>query len=102
VTDAERLANIRAGMAGRTRYEGLPERYDEFLLQLIDSTREALKIARKAMTDYLAGDYVSPRNFRPDKCEHGIFYFETCENCIDQHFVRALARIAELVPEMGE
>src|SRR6185437_14321809 len=64
--------------------------------------REALKIACKAMNDYLAGDYANPRDARPGKCEHGIFYFEPCENCIDAHFQLTLARIAELVPEMGE
>lgn len=34
--DAERLAQIRKGMEGRTRYEGQEERDDEFLLRLFD------------------------------------------------------------------
>jgi len=43
--DIERLARIRAGMEGRTHYEGQEERDDEFLLRLLDETRKGIEAA---------------------------------------------------------
>jgi hypothetical protein len=43
--DTERLAEIRARIAGRTQYEGKPERTDEFLLRLLDEAIEARDLA---------------------------------------------------------
>lgn len=43
-----------------------------------------------AIRDYLNGNYEHPRTHRPHGCDHGRHYFETCEECIDAHFSRAL------------
>ena len=54
--DAERLARIRKGMEGRTRYEGQEERNDEFLLRVFDEAvfhlRECLEQACCDSNDY--------------------------------------------------
>jgi hypothetical protein len=57
-------------------------------------------VLRKAIEDYLNGDYECPRRHRPGKCKHGIFYWEACEQCVDDHFQAALeaARTQEVVP----
>jgi hypothetical protein len=39
---------------------------------------------RKGITDYLHGDYSRTR--KNDKCKHGRYGFEGCENCIDDYF----------------
>ena len=50
---------------------------------------------RKGIQDYLDGNYANPRQGRTispqHKCFHGAFYWESCENCIDEHFTRILA-----------
>lgn len=51
--------------------------------------------AEKAIQDYLDGNYDNPRARRPGKCRHEIWYWETCENCIDEHFTAALSPVAE-------
>ena len=43
---------------------------------------------RKGITDYLHGDY--PRTGKNDKCPHGRYGFEGCENCIDDYFEKLL------------
>ena len=48
-------------------------------------------ILRKAIEDYLAGDYDNPRRHRPGDCRHGRPYYEECEACNTEHFTRALA-----------
>ena len=49
---------------------------------------------RKGIRDYLDGNYESPRAGRvhgpQTKCRHGMFYWDACENCIDDHFARLL------------
>jgi hypothetical protein len=42
---------------------------------------------------YLDGNYRGPRSYRPHECPHGTWYWETCENCIDDHFRAALSRV---------
>ena len=50
---------------------------------------------RKGIQDYLDGNYISPRAGRDispkQKCPHGMFYWEACENCIDEHFAAVLS-----------
>ena len=43
---------------------------------------------RKGIQDYLDGDYGRQQYFKTkhDKCPHGLFGWESCENCIDAHF----------------
>lgn len=44
-----------------------------------------------ALEKYLAGDYPNPRKHRPGRCEHGILYFDQCEECNDNYLAAALA-----------
>ncbi|MCK1445388.1 hypothetical protein IVB43_23675 [Bradyrhizobium sp. 48] len=47
---------------------------------------------RQGIQDYLDGDY--GRDYfhtARDKCPHGLFRWESCENCIDAHFTKLLA-----------
>lgn len=46
---------------------------------------------RKGIKDYLDRNYVSPRESRPGKCVHGIYFYASCGNCIDEHFTKLLA-----------
>ena len=47
---------------------------------------------RKGIQDYLDGDYGRDQFFKTkhDKCPHGLFGWEACENCIDAHFTKLL------------
>lgn len=45
---------------------------------------------RKAIEDYLSGDYDHPRIHRPGKCKHGRNYWEECSECDGAHFQAAL------------
>lgn len=56
------------------------------------TTSERAVILEKAIVDYLDGNYPHPRQYRPGKCPHGIFYWDDCGACIDKHFQRALDR----------
>ena len=54
---------------------------------------------RKAITDYLDGNYDHPRKHRMDTetkgtCAHGVYYWEECGQCIDAHFEAALTATA--------
>ena len=53
---------------------------------------------RKGIQDYLDGNYVSPRDGRKEgpqqKCPHGMFYWDSCENCIDEHFKRLMQPVS--------
>jgi len=59
-------------------------------------SKQAAEIARlrKGIQDYLDGNYVGPRAGRKDgaqtRCPHGMFYWDACENCIDEHFAALL------------
>ena len=44
---------------------------------------------RAAIQNYLDGNY--PHADKTHKCPHGLYGYEACENCIDEHFQRALA-----------
>lgn len=48
---------------------------------------------RKGIQDYLDGDYGRNQYFKTkhDKCPHGLFGWESCENCIDAHFTALLS-----------
>ncbi len=45
---------------------------------------------RKAIQDFLDGNYQHPRSYRPGKCPHDIWYFDECGSCNDEHFTNAL------------
>lgn len=44
---------------------------------------------RKGIQDYLDGDY-EPKVKKIDKCPHGLYGYEACEECISEHFQRLL------------
>ena len=50
---------------------------------------------RKGIQDYLDGNYISPRDRRvvgpKEKCPHGMFYWDACGSCIDEHFAAVLS-----------
>lgn len=54
------------------------------------SDKERAELLRKAITDYLAGDFASARSYRPGQCPHGVFYYAECEACNDAHFQKAI------------
>lgn len=56
-------------------------------------TRAAGEIERLqfGIQAYLDGDYPNPRAHRPGKCQHGIYYYEPCENCDAAWFTALLA-----------
>lgn len=45
---------------------------------------------RKAITDYLSGDFASARSYRPGECPHGVIWFHECEACNDAYFQKAI------------
>ena len=57
--------------------------------------RDEAEYLRKGIQDYLDGNYISPRDRRAlgpqDRCAHGMFYWDACESCIDEHFTKLLA-----------
>lgn len=55
---------------------------------------------RKGIQDYLDGDY-EPKVKKMEKCPHGLYGYEACENCIDKHFADLL-RPGETAPQKSE
>ena len=45
---------------------------------------------RAGIQAILDGDYPNPRDHRPGKCEHGIYYWEPCEQCLDSALLAIL------------
>lgn len=45
---------------------------------------------RKGIQDYLDGNY-EPKVKKIEKCPRGVYGYESCENCIDAHFIKLLA-----------
>lgn len=64
-------------------------------------SNEAELILRRAIEDYLSGDFPHPRHYRPGKCPHGIFYWNECEACTTKHFERALDRARAIKREQA-
>ena len=56
----------------------------------MSETERADKL-RKAIQDYLDGNYASARSYRPGQCPHGVYYYAECEACNDAYFQAALA-----------
>lgn len=63
-----------------------------------DAAARDKETLRKAITDYMSGDYEGPHKKRAggprEKCPHGHHYWEDCSSCIDAHFEGALSLIA--------
>lgn len=63
--------------------------YDQ---ELADAVREIERL-RKGIQTYLDGDYGPPRDpklGKLGKCLHERYFYEGCENCIDEHFAALL------------
>ena len=60
----------------------------------IEEAANEIERLRRGIQDYLAGSYANPRDARKvgpqEKCPHGMFYWDACENCIDEHFKKLL------------
>ena len=50
--------------------------------------REEVRRLRAGIESYLDGNY--PTAAKNDKCSHGRYGFEGCENCIDEYFTQLL------------
>ena len=50
--------------------------------------REEVRRLRAGIENYLDGNY--PTAAKNDKCNHGRYGFEGCENCIDEYFTQLL------------
>jgi hypothetical protein len=51
---------------------------------------------RRGIKDYLDGNFGPRLPSKLDKCEHGRFRYEGCENCIDKHFEHVLSQASAL------
>ena len=56
-----------------------------------DDAAKEIERLRTGIQNYLDGDY-EPKIKKIDKCHHGVYGYEACENCIDEHFSRLLTR----------
>lgn len=57
---------------------------------------------RKAIDDYLEGNYPCPSAYRGKlggKCPHGTYYWEECEGCNTEHFEAALKEPSDALGE---
>jgi hypothetical protein len=63
-------------------------------IEELEAAANEIERLRKGIQDYLDGNYANPRDGRADgpqtRCPHGMFYWDTCENCIDEHFAKLL------------
>ena len=56
------------------------------------SAETRLALLQEGLEKYLRGDYPNPRDHRPGKCEHGVYYWEQCETCNDAFLQSILDR----------
>ena len=75
------------------------EREIDQLRQRLDKAANEILRLRKGIQDYLDGDYGRDyfRTVR-DKCPHGLFRWESCENCIDAHFAKLISPAERVTP----
>lgn len=78
-----RASDIRAWA---DRYPGDPEALSDALIVEIERLR-------KGIQNYLDGDYEPKIIGKVNKCPHGKFKWEACENCIDEHFTKLLTLV---------
>ena len=82
------LTEHRADIAARDRKSIVTIPASD-MLALIDIAIDAERL-RAGIGAYLDGNYVSP-SAQPSGCEHGFYYSDACESCIDAHFIALLA-----------
>lgn len=96
----ERSSELRVEATERgDRYH---EENNELFKRAVEADKRAEKFAaqlvqlQKGIQDYLDGSYGRAQYFKSknDKCPHGLFGWEACENCIDGHFSRLLALVS--------
>ena len=65
------------------------------MLEEVLTLRSEVARLRKGIQDYLDGNYTNPRSFRAQgaqtKCPHDHYYWEACDECIDEHFNKLLS-----------
>lgn len=61
-----------------------------FIASLERDAADEIERLRKGIQDYLDDDY-EPKVKKIEKCHHGVYGYEACENCIDEHFAKLLA-----------
>ena len=59
-------------------------------LEVTDLMAENARL-RKGIQDYLDGNYGRHIPRKVDTCAHGLFGWESCENCIEAYFMALLA-----------
>jgi hypothetical protein len=55
--------------------------------------QEKVRHLTAGIHDYIEGEYPNPRKYRPAFCPHGMAYYETCEQCIDEYFEKLLREV---------
>lgn len=73
---------IKRLTAGATGVGNLPK--DLYRKDCADALAEIERL-RKGIQDYLDGNF-GPRIGKNDKCPHGLYGYEDCGRCIDDHF----------------
>lgn len=105
ISGLQRLSELRVEATERgDRYH---EENNELFKRAVEADKRAEKFAaqlvqlQKGIQDYLDGSYGRAQYFKSknDKCPHGLFGWEACENCIDGHFSRLLALVSSPVTE---
>jgi hypothetical protein len=51
---------------------------------------QKLAFLRTAVQNVLDGNFPNPRQCQPDKCVHGVWYWHSCENCVDEYLAKAM------------
>jgi hypothetical protein len=62
-----------------------------------DALRAENAELRKGIQDYLDRNYDGPSLRKVGQCPHGIFQWDVCEACIDQHFRAILAMASRAI-----
>jgi hypothetical protein len=57
--------------------------------KVIEKQDAEIERLRGGIQAFLDGDY-EPKVKKIDKCPHGVYGYDACEACIEQHFVRVL------------
>lgn len=61
-------------------------------IQALQSRDDEIKRLRKGIQDYINGNYGHQfKGSKLEKCPHGCYRHESCEGCIDNHFLALLA-----------
>jgi hypothetical protein len=65
------------------------------LLAYVKKLRDERDGLRSAIQAFLDGEYLHPKKYRPNHCQHGTEYWQECARCDIEYFERVLADPAE-------